>query len=153
MELDQCIGCQRCLQRKPGKQKGYPCDKGWKGALPSLLELLRRLFSKKKWRELRGRIKPGTHKRVKSGYPAERIKRQAGPSAWQTAKRTTEPSGYEIDSESPRIVTSAIYGPNAMARNFFPDVLECPRINLTEKEALRLTIEDQRHKLRKMYRL
>lgn len=153
MELDQCIGCQRCLQRKPGKQRGYPCDEGWKGALPSLLELLKRLFSKKKWRELRGRIKPGTHKRVKSAYQAERKRRQKGPSAWQTARRTTAPSGLSIDSESPRIVTSAIYGPNAMARNFFPDVLECPRITLTEKEALRLTIEDQRHKLRKMYRI
>jgi hypothetical protein len=119
----------------------------------SLLDLLRRLFSKKRWRELRGRIKPGTHKRVKVIYRPERQKRQKGPSAWQTAKRTTAPSGLEISSESPRIVTSAIYGPNAMARNFFPDVLECPRITLTEKEALRLTIEDQRHKLRKMYRL
>jgi hypothetical protein len=153
VELNQCVGCQRCLQRKPGKQKSYPCEEGQRGVFPSLLDLLKRLFSKKRWRELRGRIKPGTHRREKSGYKAERVKRQKGSSGWQTAKRTTEPSGLSIDSESPRIVTSAIYGPNAMARNFFPDVLECPRITLTEKDALRLTIEDQRHKLRKMYRI
>jgi hypothetical protein len=153
VELDQCVQCQRCLQRKPGRQKGYPCEEGWRPMALSLLDLLRRLFTKKRWRELRGRIKPGTHKRVKASYQPERVKRQKGSSAWQTARRTTAPSGYEISSESPRIVTSAIYGPNALARNFFPDVLEAPRITLTEQEALRLTIEDQRHKLRKMYGL
>jgi|LakMenEpi13Sep09_1017268.scaffolds.fasta_scaffold09359_1 hypothetical protein len=152
MDVDQCVGCQRCLQRKPGKQKSYPCEEAFRAPLLSLLELLKKLFSKKRWRELRGRMKPGTHRREKASYRPERVKRQKGPSAWQTARRTTVPSGYEISSESPRIVTAAIYGPNAMARNFFPDVLESPRIQLTEKEALRLTIEDQRRKLRKMYR-
>lgn len=157
MELigQECIGCQRCLQEKPGRQKGYPCQEAkaltpWKFA--GLLDLLKLLFSKKRWRELRGKIRPGTHKRVKSTYRPERNKRQMGSSGWQKARREVVPSGREIDSESPRIVTTALYGPNVLARNFFPDVLEAPPVTLSEREALRLTIEDQRRKLLQQFR-
>lgn len=157
MELigEECLKCQRCLQVKGGRQKGYPCQEAktltpWK--FIGLLDLLKRLFSKKRWRELRGRIKPGTHRREKSGYRPERKRRQMGSSGWQKAKRETEGSGREIDSESPRIVTTAIYGPNVLARNFFPDVLEAPPVNLSEREALRLTIEDQRRKLLQQFK-
>jgi len=153
VELEQCLQCQRCLLKKPGRQKGYPCQPKEKApAFEGLLGLLRRLFSKKRWRELRGRIKPGTHRRVKSGYKPERRKRQMGSSAWQKAKRETPSCGREIDSESPRIVTAAVYGPNVLARNFFPDVLEAPPVNLSEREALRLTIEDQRRKLLQQFK-
>lgn len=157
MELigQECIGCQRCLSVKPGRQKGYPCQEAktltpWK--FEGLLELLQLLFSKKRWRELRGRIKPGTHRREKSSYKPEKKKRQMGSSAWQKARRETQSCGREIDSESPRIVTTALHGPNVLARNFFPDVLEAPPVNLSEKEALRLTIEDQRRKLLQQFR-
>jgi hypothetical protein len=155
MELmgEECLGCQRCLSVKGGRQKGYPCQPEEKFPIfQGLLGLLKRLFSKKRWRELRGRIKPGTHRREKSGYKAERKKRQMGSSGWQIAKRETEGSGREIDSESPRIVTLAVYGPNVLARNFFPDVLEAPPVNLSEREALRLTIEDQRRKLLRQFK-
>lgn len=155
MELigEECLVCQRCLQVRGGRQKGYPCQEKAKfPVFEGLLGLLSRLFSKKKWRELRGRIKPGTHKREKSGYKAEKKKRQMGSSGWQKAKRETESSGREIDSESPRIVTTALYGPNVLARNFFPDVLEAPPVTLSEREALRLTIEDQRRKLLQQFK-
>lgn len=155
MELiasEQCLECCRCLQVKSGRQKGYPCQEKQKWVFEGLLELLKRLFSKKRWRELRGRIKPGTHKREKSSYVPERKKREMGSSGWQKAKRETQGSGREIDSESPRIVTTALHGPNVLARNFFPDVLEAPPINLSEREALRLTIEDQRRKLLRQFK-
>jgi hypothetical protein len=155
MELmgEECLGCQRCLSVKGGRQKGYPCQPEEKFPIfQGLLSLLQRLFSKKRWRELRGRIKPGTHRREKSGYKAERNKRQMGSSGWQKARREVVPSGREIDSESPRIVTLVVHGPNVLARNFFPDVLEAPPINLSEREALRLTIEDQRRKLLRQFK-
>jgi len=147
MELEQCLECQRCLQEKPGRQRRYPCDDGKKWKFAGLLGMLKRLFSKKKWREMRGRIKPGTHKREKSAYKPPKNERQTGLSAWRIARMTTKSSGREIDSEPPRVVTTALYGPNAMARNFFPDVLEAPPVTLDEREALRLTIEDQKRKL------
>ncbi len=75
-----------------------------------------------------------------------------GSSGWQKARREVVPSGREIDSESPRIVTTALYGPNVLARNFFPDVLETPPVTLSEREALRLTIEDQRRKLLQQFK-
>ena len=152
MELKQCLECSRCLLVKPGRQKGYPCQEKEKWVFQGLLSLLQRLFSKKRWRELRGRIKPGTHRREKSSYVPERKKRQIGSSGWQIARRETEKSGREIDSESPRIVTTALYGPNVLARNFFPDVLEAPPVTLSEREALRLTIEDQRKKLLRQFK-
>ena len=155
MELippEQCLQCSRCLQVKPGRQKAYPCQEPEKWVFEGLLGLLKRLFSKKRWRELRGRIKPGTHRREKSSYVPEKKKRGIGSSGWQKAKRETEGSGREIDSESPRIVTLALHGPNVLARNFFPDVLEAPPVNLSEREALRLTIEDQRRKLLQQFK-
>lgn len=149
----ECLLCQRCLLQRPGKQKPYPCQPPDRfPVFKGLLGLLKPLFSKKRWRELRGRIKPGTHKREKSNYQPPRTKRQGGLSAWQEARKDTEPCGLEIASDSPRIVTTAIYGPNVLARNHFPDVLEAPPVTLSEREALRLTIEDQRRKLRRMFR-
>lgn len=155
MELmgEECLRCSRCLQVRGGRQKGYPCQPKEKfPVFEGLLGLLKRLFSKKRWRELRGRIKPGTHRREKSGYKPEKRMRQMGSSAWQKAKRETPDCGREIDSESPRIVTTALYGPNVLARNFFPDVLEAPPVTLSEREALRLTIEDQRRKLLQQFK-
>jgi hypothetical protein len=155
MELippEQCLQCSRCLQVKPGRQKSYPCQEPRRWVFEGLLGLLKRLFSKKRWRELRGRIKPGTHRRERSSYALEKKKRGIGSSGWQKAKRETEWSGREIDSESPRIVTTALHGPNVLARNFFPDVLEAPPITLSERDALRLTIEDQRRKLLRQFK-
>lgn len=149
----ECFFCQRCLSQRPGRQKPYPCQP--EERLPvfqGLLALLKPLFSKKRWRELRGRIKPGTHKREKSFYTSQQPKRKGGLSAWQEAKVSTDPCGLEIVSESPRIVTTSIYGPNVLARNHFPDVLEAPPVTLSEREALRLTIEDQRRKLFSTFR-
>lgn len=155
MELDQpnqCLQCSRCLSVKPGRQKPYPCYQGRFPAFQGLVELLKRLFTKKRWRELRGKIKPGTHRREKSAYQPERKQRQTGSSGWQKARRETKSCGLEIESESPRIVTATLYGPDALARNFFPDVLEAPLVTIDEREALRLTIEDQRNKLLQQFK-
>lgn len=152
MELGHCLQCSRCLSVKPGRQKSYPCHQGSFPTFQGLLGLLKRLFTKKRWRELRGRIRPGTHKRYKDEYRPEKKTRQIGSSGWQMARKETQSCGLEIQSESPRIVTSAIYGPDVLARNFFPDVLEAPLVTIDEREALRLTIEDQRNKLRQQFK-
>lgn len=50
-------------------------------------------------------------------------------------------------SVSPRISTAAHFGPNVLARSYFPDVLEAPQPTLSPEEALRLTISQQSNRL------
>jgi hypothetical protein len=138
----------------PGRQKPYLCQDGVKvPRFVGLLLMLKELFTPTRWRKLRGRIKPGTHKRQRVTYPKRPGnlggKREASP--YEKIKRENVPSRYTLDSTPPRIVTAAVLGPNVLARNHFPNVLDVPEINLTEEEALRLTIKDQERKLRRMY--
>lgn len=149
----ECLECQRCMKFAPGRKKPYPCDDGYKPPpFQGLLQMLKALFTPTRWRKLRGRMKPGTYERRKVIIPKpERAGRGKGLSAWQKVKMEAESSPYTLDSTPPRITTAVTLGPDALARNFFPD-LEPPTVSLTEEDALRLTIKDQERKLRNMYR-
>lgn len=83
--------------------------------------------------------------------PRDRTEGYVGKKKKKLKKRNT--SLYEarreyespetIMSPSPRIVTAAKFGPNVLARPYFPEIFEAPDVNITEEEAIRLTQEEQ----------
>lgn len=67
---------------------------------------------------------------------------------WRKARRSVKPIGETIVSTPPQIVTAITHGPDALARNFFPDVLEAPHIDMSEEEAIELTLNEQRRRMK-----
>lgn len=168
MDLDCCSGCQMCVVYNRKNPSGHSCLEIIKpprrpGALPkpvhSLQDMLKKKFTKQKWRKLRGKTNYGGNLRpkiIKSAWGKAQAKKIRVSEAFENphiiAHQTTAPKRkLDLVSTPCRITTAVDIGPQASRHTFNPIEAEVKTIpedfTITPERALELTREQQRRRL------
>lgn len=169
-----CIGCNSCLSLKRGAKPkilpvchqtlpesemqptGYSFNNRFFSKYFRLFEILKRTMNRRSWSKHRRKLgyHPETHVRIRRPKlaPAPKVNWDFSNSAWNLTRRdirdtfADEPLEY-IVSTPPRIAVAEKFGPNVLARTFFPNIMEVPKVTLTSEDAERLEQERVERKL------